>query len=80
MVVIREKVDFLPEIYIFSTFLTKKMSNTRASGQKWPSLGKILVNFGQKGPFLKFPKKAKTSFFVIGLFRLHFESKFKCFL
>ena len=24
---------------------------------KWPNLGKIWVNFGQKGPFFNFPKK-----------------------
>ena len=29
---------------------------------RWPNLGKICVNFGQKGPFFKFPKKVKTKF------------------
>ena len=31
--------------------------------QIWPNLGQIWVNFDQKGTFLKFPKKAKMSFF-----------------
>ena len=67
-----EKVDFFRPKYIifdlgkkklkqfFSKFLTNKMSNIRASGQKWPNLGQIWVNFGQKGPLLKFPQKSEN--------------------
>ena len=31
--------------------------------QIWPNLGQIWVNFGQKGPFLKFPKKCENVIF-----------------
>ena len=30
---------------------------------KWPNLGQIWVNFGQKGPFLNFPKKCENVIF-----------------
>ena len=53
---------FSPEKVFFSILKKKlkktffklsdeKMSNTRASDQKWPNLGQIWVNFGQKGHF-----------------------------
>ena len=31
----------------------------------WSNLGQMWVNFGQKGPFLKFPKKCENIFFQL---------------
>ena len=46
---------FSPKIKIFDEIF--------ASLPKWPNLGQIWVNFGQKGPFFKFLRKTKTNSF-----------------
>ena len=54
-------MDFSLKIHFFPLITTTK--NTGTSGQKWPNLGQIWVNFGQKGPFLKFPQKSENVIF-----------------
>ena len=70
MVFIRAKCGFFSPEVVFFRFKKKrkikkikKCRNTRAAGQKWPNLGQIWVNFGQKGPFSNFPQKTETVIF-----------------
>ena len=61
----RVKGGFFPSIF-FPIFQKKNQNfcwNFFFSLPKWPNLGQIWVNFGQKGPFFKFPQKTKAVIF-----------------
>ena len=85
-VFIRAKCGFFSPKIVFFQFFFKIFDgnvflNTPPVLQAWysqisPNLGQIWVNFDQKGPFLKFPKKSENVIFF-RLQRLCFEQKIR---